>query len=152
MNLATDGSENGAWRQLDGYGPNAPPDCTASNECGFWIRSFNYQMGTHLIRVNAIKPDSRASSTHTASYTLPYLRPPAPRLVAPSTQDNNGIWWNTRTITFRWEPALRATNYEIRVSTTPDIWSDPPPVFVQTFSGSTTSLDHTYDWDYDRLY
>jgi hypothetical protein len=152
MNHATDGSANGTWRQLDGYGPSAPPDCTAANVWGFWIRSPSYASGNHLIRVDAYKHDSGATATRSANYTINYIKPPDPEPLAPSTHTNNGTWWNTPTIVFRWDPALRAESYGLRVATIPHPWDAPSLLLDQTLPSGTTAYTHTFSQDYAALY
>jgi len=100
LNKAADGSENGEWRLLDHYSPNTTPDCTQPNYHGFWIRSTQYETGNHALRITAVKPDSGNSATKTTSYNIAYIRPPTPELVAPSTNTNNGTWWNSRSVHF----------------------------------------------------
>ncbi|MFZ6030805.1 MAG: NBR1-Ig-like domain-containing protein [Chloroflexota bacterium] len=152
INLASDGSENGTWKQLDHYGPNAAPDCTSPNVHGFWIRSPEYETGSHLIRVNAFKADSGASATNTYNYAISYLRPNSPRPLAPSNHDNNGTWWNTPSITFQWELALRTEGQLLRVSTSSDLWNDSAPLLDVSLDAATTTYSHTFSQDYDRLY
>ncbi|MDE3089184.1 MAG: LysM peptidoglycan-binding domain-containing protein [Chloroflexota bacterium] len=152
MNEATDGSENGKSRLLGGYGPNAPPDCTNSNEWGFWIRSVDYETGNHLIRVNAFKPDSGANATRTTNYNIAYLRPPGPTLLTPSSVDDNGTWWNAPTITFQWNAPMRAQSYLLRASTSADIWNSPSPVLSVPLGPGTTSYQYTFSQDYSQLY
>jgi hypothetical protein len=152
INYAPDGSDTGEWHLLDHYGPNAPPDCTQSNYHGFWIRSPSFESGTHLIRINAVKRDSGANATKTTTYTIDYIKPPDPLPLSPSSDRNNGTWWNTPTIHFEWGSALRADTYTLRLSTYSDPFTDPNPVFEQTVDAATTSLDYTFTQDYPQLY
>ena len=152
INGAADGSESGPWYMLDHYGPNTTPDCTNSNEHGFWIRSLYYETGNHVIRINADKRDSGASRTRTTNYNIAYIRPPSPVLLAPSTPDDNGTWWNTLAITFQWNLALRTESQTLRVSTSPGIWNDPSPLVNVSLGASATSHTHTFSQDYGKLY
>jgi hypothetical protein len=152
INLANDGTENGEWRQLDHYGPSAPPDCTASNVHGFWIRSANYTTGNHVIRISAEKNDSGASASKTLVHNIPYMRPPAPRALAPSSYENNGTWWNTRTINFEWTVPLRTESQTLRVSTSSNVWSDPAPLIEVALSNTASQYVHTFNQDYGQLY
>jgi len=152
INTATDGSESGIWVMLDHYGPSAPPDCTASNQHGFWIRSPNYDTGLHLVRINAVKMDSGANATKTTTYDIAFLKPPEPQLVAPSTPANNGTYWNTLPITFFWNPALRADNDHLRVSTSVDVWNDLSPLVDVTLDSGVLSYTHTFGQDYAQLH
>lgn len=152
LNKAPDGSENGEWRLLDHYGPNAPPDCTQSNYHGFWIHSPEYETGIHKLRISAVKRDSGANAKIDTTYTVGYIRPSDVKLLAPSTWSNNGTWWNQRTIHFEWSPSLRAEWYKLRVSTNSNPWSDPAPIVDQTFPPGVTSFDYTFSRDYPKLY
>lgn len=152
INGATDGSENGTWFQLDGYGPSAPPDCTGLNEWGFWIRSTQYESGNHVVRVTAVKNDSGEDDTRTATYNIAYIRPPAPVIVAPATYDDNGTWWNEYDIDFWWNLALRTESQQLRVSLQQDIWNDPAPLVEVDLGSTTISYTHTFTQDYDLLY
>ena len=152
LNKANDGSETGEWRLLDHYGPNTTPDCTQPNVHGFWIRSPEYETGVHMLRVNAVKQDSGSNQTKTSTYAIAYIRPSYVNLLAPSTQTNNGTWWNTGAINFQWSPSLRAENYNLRASTDSDPWADPSPLLDVTLPGSQTSYSHTFGQDYPKLY
>lgn len=152
LNKAPDGSENGEWRLLDHYGPNAPPDCTQSNYHGFWIHSPEYETGLHKLRISAVKRDSGANAKIDTTYSIGYIRPSDVKILAPSTYSNNGTWWNNRTIHFEWSPSLRAQWYTLRVSTNSNPWADPTPIVEQTFPGNVTSFDYTFSQDYPKLY
>jgi murein DD-endopeptidase MepM/ murein hydrolase activator NlpD len=152
INLANDGTENGEWRQLDHYGPSTTPDCTASNVHGFWIRSANYTTGNHVIRISAEKNDSGASANKTLIHNIPYMRPPAPHALAPSSYENNGTWWNTRTITFQWTVPLRTESQTLRVSTSSNVWGDPGPLLEVPLSNTASQYTYTFNQDYGQLY
>lgn len=140
INLATDGSENGAWKQLDHYGPNAAPDCTASNTHGFWVRSPNYESGRHAIRINAVKRDNGASATSATFYDIGNILPPSPQAISPSSVNNNDTWWNVWNIPFAWTASLRASSYTLKVSKSQDPLNDPFAVVNMTFGPGTTSI------------
>lgn len=152
LNKAPDGSENGEWRLLDHYGPNAPPDCTQSNYHGFWIRSPEYETGVHKLRISAVKRDSGANAKIDTTYNVSYIRPSDVKLLAPSTHSNNGTWWNDRTIHFEWSASLRAEWYTLRVSMNSNPWADPSPLVEQMFSPYVTFFDYTFSQDYPKLY
>lgn len=152
LNKAPDGSENGEWRLLDHYGPNAGPDCTQPNYHGFWIRSPEYESGNHKLRFSAVKRDSGANASKDTSYSIAYIRPSDVKLLTPSTPTNNGTWWKTRAVHFEWAPSLRADNYTLRASTQPNPWADPSPVLNQGFASGVTSFDYTFLQDYAKLY
>jgi hypothetical protein len=151
INTATDGSESGEWRQLDHFGPNAE-QCNAPNVHGFRLYPVSYATGLHAIKISAHKLDSGASAQRMTSFNVPFMRPPGPQGVAPSTPNNDGTQWNTRTILFNWEPALRAEGYILRVSTTPDPFGDPSPVLNVALGPNTTEYSHTFSQDYAALY
>jgi hypothetical protein len=151
INLAADGSENGDWKQLDGFGPNAGA-CPQPNVWGFRVMVVNYDTGNHRIRVSALKPDSGASALAYYTFNMPYLRPPAPHALAPSSPENNGTWWNTRTITFTWTLPLRTQSQTLRVSTSSDVWGDPAPLFEAALGSTVTTTSHTFTQDYAHLY
>lgn len=151
INTATDGSESGEWRQLDHFGPNAE-QCNAPNVHGFRLYPVSYATGLHAIKISAHKLDSGASAQRMTSFNVPFMRPAGPQGIAPSTLSNNGTQWNTRTILFDWEPALRAESYTLRVSTTPDPFGDPSPVLNVTLDPNTTDYTHTFSQDYATLY
>lgn len=152
INLAADGTESGEWALLDHYGPNTTPDCTQPNVHGFWIRSARYLTGNHVIQIRADKRDSGITDTRTFTHTIPYMRPPSPQLVTPSTIETNGTWWNTPTITFRWNEALRAENYQLRASRQSDLWNDPSPLVDVILNSSETAYVHIFGQDYEQLY
>jgi surface antigen len=152
LNKSPGGSESGEWRLLDHYGPNASPDCTQPNYHGFWIHSPEYQTGTHKLRISAVKKDSGANAKKDTSYTIAYIRPSDVKILTPSTRTNNGTWWDNRTIHFEWSPSLRVDNYTLRVSTNSNPWADSSPILNKTFGSGTTSYDHTFSQDYNKLY
>ena len=139
LNKAADGSESEEWRLLDHYGPNTTPDCTQSSLHGFWIRSPEYVTGTHALRITAIKRDSGSSATRNESYTIAYMRPNSPQPVRPSTYADNGVFYNTPTVTFEWTAALRADGYQVQASTNADLWNDPSPVLSIQVPGTATT-------------
>lgn len=151
INTAADGSESGEWRQLDHFGPNAE-QCNTANVHGFRLYPVNYTTGVHAIKISAAKLDSGASAQRTTSFSVPFMRPPAPQPVSPSTPDNNNTQWNTRSIVFDWEPALRADSYTLRVSTNPNPFADPSPVLNVPLGSNTTIFSHAFPQDYATLY
>jgi hypothetical protein len=157
LNTAPDGSDTGDWRLLDHYGPNTTPDCTQSDLHGFWIRSPQYLSGTHAIRITAMKydPDHHlvSSATATSSINIAYIRPSDFTAQAPSTLERNGTFWNNPAINFQWTRALRDDGgYELRVSTSQDIWNDPSPLLSVQVPAGTTQYQHTFGADYAKLF
>jgi hypothetical protein len=152
INLAADGSQNGNWKMLDHYGPNASPDCTSANVHGWWIRSPEFDTGNHAIKVNAIKRDSGANQTSLFSYNIAYMRPQAPQAISPSSFNNNGTWWNSTTINFQWGAVARVSTYTLRVSTNSNPWADLSPILNVDFGPGVTSYSYTFSQDYPALY
>jgi hypothetical protein len=151
INTATDGSESGEWRQLDHFGPNAE-QCNSPNVHGFRLYPVNYATGNHAIKISAAKLDSGASAQRMTSFNVPFMRPPAPQPVSPSSPDNNNTQWNTRSIVFDWEPALRADSYTLRVSTNPNPFADASPVLNVPLGANTTIFSYAFTQDYPTLY
>lgn len=160
LNRAADGSDTGTWRLLDHYGPDAGPDCNnrlpdlpLAPVHGFWIRSPEYETGNHLIRISAFKRDSGASKTTTTNYNIAYIRPSDFQAIAPSTNQNNGTFWNTLTQIFQWTRPLRDDpGYQLRVSTSSDIWNDPAPLLQVTLPSGAISYTTTFVQDYTKLF
>lgn len=81
-----------------------------------------------------------------ACYTLQRRRPSDPQHLMPET---NG-WVDSQTVTFEWQPALRATSYRLLVATAP-----PTPqnaLLDITLDGDTTTYSYTFDQAYPQLY
>jgi hypothetical protein len=134
-NTADDGTGNGEWIFFYELGlPHIEP---------MWLtRSFSD--GTHLVRVEArgCGNDWEHSAVREEPYTLLHRRPAQPNLVAPL----DGQVVGQRTVTFRWEEAIRADTYQLQVSTNPDPGHDPLldialPADVISYT-STFTADH----------
>lgn len=151
INTATDGSESGEWRQLGHFGPNAER-CNAPNVHGFQLYPVNYDTGTHAIKITAHKDDSGAAAQRLTSFYVPFMRPPDPIAVAPSSSNNDNTQWNTNSIHFDWEPTVRTDSYTLRASTLTDPFSDLSPLLNVTLGASTTNYTHTFSQDYPTLY
>jgi RHS repeat-associated protein len=151
VNHANDGSENGEWAIIKEFGG---PCFTVENRPR-WDTSM-FSDGTHLVRVEATKgnePGNPVKDVKYATYTLPHRRPPAPHLLSPSNDENRGIYLNYRTITFRWEPSMRADSYTLRLSlTTPAVFDDPTPFHTITLPPNQTSYTYTFDQFYPIVY
>lgn len=152
INLATDGSQNGEWKLLDHYGPNASPDCTAANVHGWWIRSQDYETGTHAIKVTGVKRDTGANASAVFSYSIAYMRPPAPQPLAPSSNSNNGTWWTSPIVTFQWGAVSRVTSYTLRASTNMNPWADGSPLLNVDLGPDVTSYNYDFGQDYSAIY
>jgi hypothetical protein len=138
-NTANDGSGNGEWIVFYELGlPHIEP---------MWLtRSFSD--GTHLVRVEArgCGNDWEHSAVREEPYTLLHRRPAQPILVAPL----DGQFVDQRTVTFRWEEALRADTYQLQVSTNPDPSQDP--LLDITLPSGVTDYVFTFDADNPVLY
>lgn len=136
VNDANDGTDSGEWHIIKEQGS----PCFNDTDVPIW-HTLDYADGPHLVRLVAwaIQPD--AGDVYDTVYYLNHRRPANPQLVAPvplSQNINEAIYLNSRTITFRWNPAIRADNYILSVSTNPSPASDPNPIYRQTFGQNTS--------------
>ena len=150
VNEANDGSDSGRWNIIKEQGS----PCFSDNDVPIW-RTLSYADGPHRVRVVAwaIQPD--AGATYDTVYTLNHRRPDSPGLRAPvplSLNIREPIYLNSRTVTFKWDPATRATGYVLHVGTNPSPASAPNPVFRQTFNSSTLENTVVFGQDYPTLY
>ncbi|MEK6901234.1 MAG: LamG-like jellyroll fold domain-containing protein [Nanoarchaeota archaeon] len=142
-NTATDGSANGEWQWIHHLGTF----CYNRNDPSIWPNwsTLSQADGTHLIRATGSGPGERTlvKETH---YVLGRRPPPSPQKLTP---EPNG-WVNSRTVTFAWLPALRATSYQLLVATTP-----PTPenaLCNVTLDASITTYTYVFDQSYSQLY
>jgi hypothetical protein len=150
VNTATDGSENGEWRIIKELGV----PCFNEVDAPVW-NTLEYGDGVHRVRVVATAIEPAASDVRDELYTLNHRRPASPRLLAPIPPSGNireAIYLNSRTVTFRWQPAIRANSYTLHIGTTPSPKDDPNPVFRQTFGSGVTEYTVTFGQDYPTLY
>ena len=150
VNTATDGSENGEWRIIKELGV----PCFNEVDAPVW-NTLEYGDGVHRVRVVATAIEPAASDVRDELYTLNHRRPASPRLLAPIPPSGNireAIYLNSRTVTFRWQPAIRANSYTLHIGTTPSPKDDPNPVFRQTFGSNVTEYTVTFGQDYPTLY
>lgn len=151
-NTATDGSNSGEWRRV---WPVLNGDCTADwqNHPEWWpeedLRFLSN--GTHLIQARAWagpRDNPIKSMVRESLYTLIDRRPAQVRQISPETQQ----WFNSRTITFRWEPEeiLRSEQFVVQVSTNPN--PSISPIVSQTLGGSAREFTYTFNQDYPALY
>jgi hypothetical protein len=150
INTATDGSENGEWRIIKELGV----PCFNEVDAPVW-NTLEYGDGVHRVRVVATAIEPAASDVRDELYTLNHRRPASPRLLAPIPPSGNireAIYLNSRTVTFRWQPAIRANSYTLHIGTTPSPKDDPNPVFRQTFGSNVTEYTVTFGQDYPTLY
>lgn len=152
VNDANDGSGNGTWHIIKELGV----PCFNEVDAPIW-NTLEYGDGPHRVRVEAHGTNTGwdGAAVREEIYTLPHRRPASPRLLAPVPPSQNireAIYLNSRTITFRWEPAIRANSYTLHISTNPSPKDDPSPVFRQTFNSGITEHTATFDQDYSTLY
>jgi len=138
VNTATDGSANGTWVGLK----ELSVPCFNAQDAPTWP-TLDYPDGTHRLRLEATSCDGTVV-TREATYTIQRRRPSYPYLANPP----DGFWSNSRTITFRWQAAMRANNYTLIVGTT----ADPEQAQVLNVTVSGTEFTATFNQDYTRLY
>ncbi|MCL4264744.1 MAG: peptidoglycan DD-metalloendopeptidase family protein [Anaerolineae bacterium] len=150
VNDANDGSDNGQWHIIKELGV----PCFNPIDAPIW-NTLEYGDGDHRVRIVATAVNPSASDMLDGSYTLPHRRPAAPRLAAPipiSRNTSEAIYLNSRTITFIWEPTIRANSYTLHVSTNSSPKDDPNPILRQTLGSGTTQYTHTFAQDHATLY
>ncbi len=150
VNDANNGSDNGQWHIIKELGV----PCFNEIDAPVW-NTLEYGDGDHLVRIMATAVNPSASDMLDGIYPLPHRRPAAPRLIAPvplSQENNEPIYLNSRTVTFLWEPTIRANNYTLHVSTNPSPKDDPNPILRQVLGSSTTQYTHTFAQDHSTLY
>ena len=138
VNTAADGSASGQWVPLK----ELSVPCFNAVDAPTWP-TLDYPDGTHRLRVEATSCDG-TKVTREDVYTIQRRRPSYPYLVNPS----DGFWSNSRTVTLRWQAALRANSYRLIVGTT----SDPELSPVLNVSVNGTEYTATFAQDYARLY
>ena len=152
VNDANDGSGNGDWHIIKELGV----PCFNEIDAPVW-HTLEYGDGPHLVRAEAHGTSTGwdGAAVREEVHTLPHRRPASARLLAPvpPSQDiREAIYLDSRTVTFRWEPTIRASNYTLHVDTSPSPKDDPSPVFRQTFGSSGTGHTVNFTQDYPTLY
>lgn len=152
VNDANDGSGNGTWHIIKELGV----PCFNEIDAPIW-HTLEYGDGPHRVRAEGHGRDASwdGAAVREEVYTLPPRRPPSTRLLAPvppSRHIREAIYLNSRTITFRWEPTIRANSYTLHVGTSPSPKDDPNPIFRQTFDSSVTQHTVTFSQDHPALY
>ena len=152
VNDANDGSGNGTWHIIKEQGS----PCFNDVDAPIW-RTLEYGDGPHRVRSEAhgLQSGWNGAAVREEVYPLPHRRPDSTRLLAPVPSSGNtseSIYLNSRTVTFRWAPTLRASNYTLHVGLSPSPKDDAAPVFRQTFGSSVTQHTVTYAQDYPTLY
>ena len=142
-NTATDGSGNGKWVPVNGGGLNVT-HFDETNVPKWDTRDF--AEGQHLIRVDVTScVDPNVHTIQDQVYTLTRGIPSHPYLLSPVSQ----FWTTSPTVTFNWQPALRANNYTLVIGTTID--PNQAPV-LQITNLTATSYTATFSQDYPQLY
>lgn len=161
-NTATDGSASGDWQWIDPQGMN----CFDPNNTNTWARwdTPDLAAGTHLVRVWAwkgtIEDGDFQEKTRDATFTLSANRRPARTLVSsplatptgtPLSAPGDGMWYNTRTITFSWAPfnPERISHFRLRVAAGLDPHASP--FIEQTFAPTARSYTHTFGAEFAAL-
>jgi hypothetical protein len=152
VNEASDGSGSGRWNIIKELGV----PCFNEIDAPVWY-TLEYGDGPHRVRVEAHGTSTGwdGATVREEVYTLPHRRPASTRLVAPIPPSGNireAIYLNSRSITFRWEPTIRANSYTLHIGTNPSPREDSNPVFRQTFDSSITQHTVTFSQDYPTLY
>lgn len=156
VNDANDGSANGQWHRIK----ELSVPCFNDTDAPLWQTleaGGNYGDGSHLVRVEAhgLNTGWNGAAVREAVYTLPHRRPSGFSLVSPVSASGNTsdpVFLNSPSITFQWGQALRATNYTLSVSTSPNPAGASNPLFRQTFDSNTTQFTVVFDQNYPVLY
>jgi murein DD-endopeptidase MepM/ murein hydrolase activator NlpD len=138
VNTAADGSANGQWKEIKTLGV----PCFTANDAPRWD-TLDYADGVHKVRFQAKSCDGTIV-TQERNFTLNRRQPSRPFLEGPS----HDFWSNSRTITFSWQAAMRATGYRLVAGTSPNLTQN----LVLDVPVNGTSYTHTFDQDYSRLY
>ncbi|HEX8217632.1 MAG TPA: NBR1-Ig-like domain-containing protein [Chloroflexia bacterium] len=138
VNTATDGSANGEWKEIGTLGI----PCFTFNDAPRWDTT-DYADGTHLVRFRAKGCDG-SITVQDRTYNLTRRKPSRPFLQSPSDQ----FWSNTRTVTFSWQAAMRATGYRLVAGTSQNLSQN----LVLNVPVNGTSYTYTFSQDYPRLY
>jgi Ig-like domain from next to BRCA1 gene/Concanavalin A-like lectin/glucanases superfamily/Bacterial pre-peptidase C-terminal domain len=135
VNTANDGSDSGVWKQITDADP-----CPAKTGGMIWDMR-EYAEGPHRVRIRSASNAGNIFVEKT--FTVPHIVPSHPYQISPSF----GFWSNSRTITFSWQAAMRATSYRLQVGA-----GDTPttnPVINTTLTGTT--FTYTFNQDYPKL-
>jgi len=152
VNDANDGSGNGTWHIIKELGV----PCFNDVDAPVW-NTLEYGDGPHRVRAEAHGASTgwNGAAVREETYTLPHRRPASPRLLAPIPPSGNireAVYLNSRTVTFRWQPTIRANSYTLHIGTNPSPKDDSNPVFRQTFGSSVTEYTVNFSQDYPTLY
>ena len=138
VNTATDGSAGGEWKPIKELGV----PCFNEFDAPRW-ETLEYAEGVHRVRLEAIDCEGN-QVTREELYTLQPGRPSRPFLISPAAE----TILTSRTVTFRWQAALRATSYTLIVGTT----HDPEDAPILNTLVTDTTHTATFAQDYPQLY
>lgn len=152
VNDANDGSDSGEWHIIKEQGS----PCFNDIDAPIW-RTLEYGDGVHRVRVEAhgLQTGWDGAAVRDEFYTLPHRRPNSVGLTAPIPASRNfdeAVYINSRSVTFAWQPTLRANNYTLSVGLTTNPGGESNPVFRQTFGAETTQYTVEFAEDYPALY
>ena len=141
-NTATDGSASGDWYWIHHLGTF----CYPQDDTSQWPNweTLPLEDGTHLIRATGFGPHGE-TIVKEANYTLLRRKPPPVQALFPIQE----VKINSRTVTFRWNPAVRASEHQLLVSTENDPAQNS--LLDVTLGGSAASYTHTFSQDHPRL-
>lgn len=141
-NTATDCSADGEWQWIEHLGTF----CYNHSDPSTWPEWHTRAQpdGNHLVRATGFHNDDTIITE--TCYQLNYRRPSDVIPISPL----DDTWWDSRQITFRWEPSLRTDEYRLLVSTNPD--PAQSPILDVNPSGDATEYTHTFDQNYEALY
>ena len=140
-NTANDGSANGEWKFI----PSNGTFCFDQNDASTWPEwsTRGFEDGPH--RIMAVGYHGSEQLVKTTVYTLPHRAPSDTHVLTPTS----GGWVNSQTVTFSWDPALRATSYRLLVGFD---YNSLGALVDQTFDANTRSFTFTFDQPYSYLY
>lgn len=139
VNTANDGSDSGTWSKITDADPC--PDGGKDHSGPMIWDMREYTEGPHLVRIRSAS--NAGNIFEEKLFTVPRILPSHPYQISPSF----GFWSNSRTITFRWKPALRASSYRLQVGAGNN--TTDTPLINTTLTG--TEFTHTFDQDYSHL-
>ena len=152
VNEANDGSGNGKWNIVGELGV----PCFNDIDAPIW-NTLEYGDGQHRVRAEAhgVNTGWNGATVREEVYTLPHRRPASTQLLAPIPASGNlggVVYLNSRTITFRWQPTIRASNYTLHVGASPSPKDASNPIFRRTFDSNVTEHTVTFSQDYATLF
>ena len=140
-NTANDGSASGEWKFISSYGTF----CFNPSDPSTWPEwsTRDFTDGPHQIM--AVGYHGSEQLVKTTTYTLSRRAPSDTHVLTPTV----GGWVNSRTVTFSWNPTLRANSYRLLVGFD---YNSLGTLVDQTFDANTFSYTYTFDQSYPALY